>query len=524
MFFRENGMNFDLVDLHAGQSLFLVLNGPSLTGFDWSKLKQPGVVTLGINNGAHLLRPNYWTCVDDPSRFMASIWKDPAITKLVPMAHFQKPIWDRQRVAFSSERVRDFPNVIGFRRNECFVPGRWLTEDTINWGNHSKRGGGRSVMLSALRIAHLLGFRKVYLLGCDFYMDEKKHYWFPEQRSGNAISNNTNSYVLMRNYFRELQPRFLEAGFEVFNCNPDSRLDVFPFADFHEALGGSVIDVADSTEGMYIDRYREAKRVDEERRRATTPSPPSKPMPVRGGARKESKRHTKTAAPHLGESIERLIGAFENATASNEPFFHVRLSEAFSYEFYAEMLAQLPDTQYYSELKHLDAMQPDGSSARRQFQFSAAELSRLPYKQQQFWSGVRAMLTDRRLEMTMRRVLAPGLRQRFAAEADRISIRPLPTLVRDFTGYRIGVHTDIFQKAITCQFYLPEDAQHPDLGTTFCRRGSDGKVREVMTLPFLPRTGYAFAVTEESFHEVKRLDLSVRPRNSLMLTYYLREQ
>src|SRR5690606_805675 len=72
MFFRENGMNLDLVDLHLGQSLFLVLNGPSLVGFDWSRLRQPGIVTLGINNGAHRLRPHYWTCVDDPSRFMAS--------------------------------------------------------------------------------------------------------------------------------------------------------------------------------------------------------------------------------------------------------------------------------------------------------------------------------------------------------------------------------------------------------------------------------------------------------------------
>ncbi len=515
MFFRENGMNLDLVDLHRDQTLFLVLNGPSLADFDWSRLRQPGIVTLGINNGAHRLRPNYWTSVDDPSRFMASIWKDPAIVKIVPMAHFQKPIWNRERDAFSKELVRDFPNVVGYRRNEAFAPERWLVEDTINWGNHSKRGGGRSVMLAALRIAHLLGFRKVYLLGCDFHMDESRHYWFPEQRSANAISNNTNSYAIMRGYFQQLQPKFLESGFEVFNCNPESRLEVFPFADLDEALAGAAIDLAESTEGMYVDRYRDAKQRDAEARRKAD-------APV-GRAATPAKPAAKAPAGAAGEALDHLLATIGAAAVSRDPFVHIRLHDAFPESFYAEMLARLPANRSYSELKHADAMQSDGRSARLQFAFSARELAALEPPARQFWSEVRAMLTDRRVETALRRALAPGLRQRFADKADRVPLRPVPTLVRDLDGYRIGVHTDIFQKAITCQFYLPEDTSRPGLGTTFCRRGADGRPREAMTLPFVPRSGYAFAVTKDSLHEVRRLDLGGRPRNSLMLTYYLRE-
>ncbi len=518
MFFRENGMNFDLVDLHLGQTLFLVLNGPSLADFDGSRLREPGIVTLGINNGAHRLRPNYWTCVDDPTRFMASIWKDPAIVKIVPMAHFQKPIWDRERGTFSAELVRDFPNVVGYRRNEAFAPGRWLVEDTINWGNHSKRGGGRSVMLAALRIAHLLGFRRVYLLGCDFQMDESRHYWFPEQRSANAISNNTSSYAIMRGYFQQLQPTFLEAGFEVFNCNPQSRLEVFPFADLDEALDRARIDVAESTEGMYIDRYREAKQRDEAARRQA-----DAPAGKGAGAAKPAGRVGTAPSGAAGKALDHLLATIGTAAVSRDPFVHIRLHDAFPESFYAEMLARLPADRSYSELKHTDAMQSDGRSARLQFAFSARELAALEPPARQFWSEVRAMLTDRRVDAALRRALAPGLRQRFADKADRVPLRPVPTLIRDLDGYRIGVHTDIFQKAITCQFYLPEDASRPALGTTFCRRGADGRPREAMTLPFVPRSGYAFAVTKDSLHEVRRLDLDGRPRNSLMLTYYLRE-
>lgn len=543
MFFRENGMNLDLVDLHAGQSLFLVLNGPSLTGFDWSKLRQPGICTFGINNGAHLLRPNFWTSVDDPSRFMESIWRDPTITKFVPMSHFQKPIWDREQNAFSRELVRSFPNVVGYRRNEAFSPDKWLIEDTINWGNHSKRGGGRSVMLAALRISYLLGFRKVYLLGCDFYMDETKHYWFPEQRSTNAISNNTNSYSLMKGFFNRLQPKFLEAGFEVFNCNPHSGLESFPFADLDEALVQARIDTEVTTEGMYIDRHREAKRragldngadglhqrsgmarKEVGQRRTRDKLKRVHPTPhLNGHSKKGNASPNRESARCVEGPLRRLLEALEGVAILDDPFVHFRVQNAFSESFYSELLARLPEDRYYSELKHHDAMQSDGHSARLFFGFSARELARLDSESRDFWSGFRTMLMDRRLEAVMRRLLAPGLERRFGEKSSRISVTPVPMLIRDLTGYRIRVHTDIFQKVITAQFYLPEDDSRPELGTTFCRRKKDGTAKDAFTLPFLPRTGYAFAVGEDSLHQVRRLELGDRPRNSLMLTYYLKE-
>jgi hypothetical protein len=256
MFFRDNGMNIDLVDMYRGQSIFLILNGPSFKEVDHSALRAPGIVSFGINNGAHAFRPNLWTSVDDPTRFMESIWKDPTITKFVPMGHFQKPIWDRATNAVSREKVKDFPNVIGFRRNEKFEADQWLYEDTINWGNHKKRGGGRSVMLSALRLCFLLGFRKVYLLGCDFHMDAESHYWFPEDRTNAAIRNNSNAYKMLSDYFTQLLPHFKQESFEVINCTPGSRLEVFPKMELNSALEKSRVDISASTEGMYIDRYK----------------------------------------------------------------------------------------------------------------------------------------------------------------------------------------------------------------------------------------------------------------------------
>lgn len=296
MFFRENASAVDWIDLYAGAAdggnrslgsadghatdgrtdaastercppcgtgrkatVFLVMNGPS---FDASARQllanRPGVMTFGVNNGAQGFRPDFWTCVDDPSRFVRSIWEDGRIAKFVPMAHFEKRIWDRtpEREGFSREKVKDFPNVTGYRRNEAFCPGQWLVEDTINWGNHQKRGGGRSVMLAALRIAWLLGFRRVYLVGCDFRMTAERGYWFAEQRTAAAVRNNENSYRLLEGFFEALRPEFDRAGFEVLNCNPESRLRVFPFADLEEAAGNAAVDVGEPTEGMYVERRK----------------------------------------------------------------------------------------------------------------------------------------------------------------------------------------------------------------------------------------------------------------------------
>lgn len=220
---------------------------------------------MTLNNGPKTFRGNANITVDDPVRFSMSVWLDPTIIKFMPMAHFDKPLWDNrllkveggweQKWEASKTCVGDCPNVIGFRRNEKFHAPRWLWEETINWGNHTKYGGGRSVMLAALRILFIIGFRQVYLLGVDFEMSEEKRYHFDEQRTDAAVRGNMSTYAKLQQWFTELQPHFLKAGYVVKNCNLKSRLMAFPQIPFNEALDASEAvlgDVArERTNGMY---------------------------------------------------------------------------------------------------------------------------------------------------------------------------------------------------------------------------------------------------------------------------------
>lgn len=236
-FFTRDRSSLPLEGLYRGSSAFLICNGPSFTGLDHNLLRKPGVMTFGMNNGPKSFRPNFWTCVDDPVRFLKSIWLDSRILKFVPQSHFEKPIFDNEKWEPMKIKVGDCPNVMGYCRNEKFHAARFLTENSLNWGCHADYGGCRSVMLPALRILHLLGFRKIYLLGCDMKMSQAYTYHFDEKRDPGAVNCNMSTYDRLKSeYLPQLKPIFEADGCYIYNCNPDSELKVFPFVSFEDAI------------------------------------------------------------------------------------------------------------------------------------------------------------------------------------------------------------------------------------------------------------------------------------------------
>lgn len=257
-FFTREGANLNLIGHYRGSSLFIICNGPSLASgnYDLSLLKRPGIMTYGMNNGARTVRPNFWTCVDDPKRFLKSIWFDPCITKFVPHAHAEKPIFDNEQWQDTKTLVGQCPNVIYYHRNEKFVADRFLFEDTINWGNSGDNGGGRSVMLPVIRIAFLLGFRTIYLLGADFKMSSDYTYHFDEQRSKGAVNCNMSTYDRLKSeYLPQLKPYLDAEGVQIFNCNPESELGVFDYMPYEQAIANASAPLGDvdneRTWGMY---------------------------------------------------------------------------------------------------------------------------------------------------------------------------------------------------------------------------------------------------------------------------------
>lgn len=219
----------------------------------------------------------------------------------------------------------------------------------------------------------------------------------------------------------------------------------------------------------------------------------------------------------IAEHLSRVVGT---TALQVDPFAHLVLEGVFPSDVYAELLENLPADAYYRELKHSDAMLPDGRSARLQFQLVPANIARLPAMQAAFWREVVAGLRAREVDAAYKARFATRLEAVRGRPVERIRLRHFPTLFRDLGGYRISIHPDSPRKAITTQFYLPADDRQLHLGTRFHARNEDGSFREVRAMRFVPNSGYAFAVTPESWHGVEPMRPDDRPRNSLMVIVF----
>lgn len=283
MLFNRDGLNIFQGDHYKGTSAFLILGGPSfgelingsstfngkLTS-NRELLNYPGFITMAVNNSVKTFRPNLWTCVDNPQNFIKSIWLDPKIAKYVPFDHTEKKIFDNESWKEMDTLVGECPNTYFYRRNEHFNPAQFLKEGSFNWGEHSDsldelgNKGGRSVFLVAIKLLYYLGVRNIFLLGCDFKMDENTKYHFEQDRSTGSQKGNNSTYKILEKRFEALLPHFQEVGLNVFNCNPDSGLKVFPMLSFTEAIHLGTLGIPDikteRTAGLYDRKANEKNK------------------------------------------------------------------------------------------------------------------------------------------------------------------------------------------------------------------------------------------------------------------------
>lgn len=253
IFKRSNGRVADITNIFKGQSAFLCCNGPSFSAVDKGLLRRAGILTMGVNNGAcrEDFRPDLWTAQDPPNKFLPSIWKDPKIMKFTLLDYRLKRLKDHSTGKLTNTRLRDCPNLFFHRRHSEFRPERWFSEKKICWGRPKKGGGNRSTMMAAMQILWLLGISRIYLLGVDFKMSKEEKYFFDEDRSGPSIRGNNRLFENMAKYFTQLLPYMKANKLEIFNCNPDSGLRVFPFKDIAEAVAENQIILNENTRGMY---------------------------------------------------------------------------------------------------------------------------------------------------------------------------------------------------------------------------------------------------------------------------------
>ena len=146
-----------------------------------------------------------------------------------------------------------------------------------------------------------------------------------------------------------------------------------------------------------------------------------------------------------------IVSAVERAELRTTPFDHIEMTNVLESVDYRTLLAAMPDKGFYHELKHQDALRDDGSSTRLRMYLYPEVLRRLPKWQQEIWTPIAQALCSRELELAFKHKFRRALEERFGRPAEAIGLYPIPILLRDQPGYRIGIHRDVKRKAITVQ-------------------------------------------------------------------------
>ncbi len=202
------------------------------------------------------------------------------------------------------------------------------------------------------------------------------------------------------------------------------------------------------------------------------------------------------------------------------PFGHLELVSPFDPALYPEILENLPGTELYRELRHHDAMLPDGRSARLKFDLLPANIKRLPGSQRTFWHEIAHQMKSSPVNSAYTQKFAEVLQRVTGRPIEKIKINSFLVLFQDIAGYKITIHPDSARKAMTAQYYLPADESQIHLGTLFHERRPDGSFSDGKVTPFAPNSGYAFGVTPDSWHSVRQMCPEDKPRNTLMNIFY----
>jgi hypothetical protein len=216
-----------------------------------------------------------------------------------------------------------------------------------------------------------------------------------------------------------------------------------------------------------------------------------------------------------------IVRSIETGSEVHSPFFHLEFEHIFPPSVYQRMLEAMPQSSDYRAMAGRSKDRVHAIPTRVKIDLFPEFIRHFPAEKRAVWSIVGQALCSEPVQEAFRKRLAKPLEKRFGANFSRVGLYPIPILTRDIAGYRIKPHTDTHWKGITVQLYLPPDEAHTNIGTIFHSIEPDGSKPKARQMRFAPNTGYAFAVTDDSWHSADTVGPEVKSRDSILLTYFV---
>jgi len=233
-----------LKDIHAGERCFIIGNGPSIRQQDLTQLRDEVTFVTNmffLHEQFDELNVNYY-CVSDPSRWLSGGFPD----------KFYQRLNDNRCVNFLEYSAKRLVRTQGLFRDH-YVYFLWLNdrklvrEGHVNLDISKNVFWGHTVVIDfCLPIVYYMGFREVYLLGCDcdYRLSEapdfSKAYFYNinEDPSSKApvevLANHAPHWIFAA--YETMKYAFESQGRRIFNAGIGGKLEVFERVSFEEIL------------------------------------------------------------------------------------------------------------------------------------------------------------------------------------------------------------------------------------------------------------------------------------------------
>lgn len=230
-------------------------------------------------------------------------------------------------------------------------------------------------------------------------------------------------------------------------------------------------------------------------------------------------------ARHMADRVRACV-------AADTPFQNFHLVGAFPDDVYAEIRRNMPPRECYLPINIKRWKNAHGQSTRDRLALSDGEMERVPESIRAIWEDVTAALVSREVQQAVYSVLRRDIALRLTCPSEDVLNQDAYAsvlLVRDFADYYLKPHPDGQPRVVTVMFYLADEGDPSDLGTSLYRekpllnRLLGSRFEEVGRFPFLPNSVGVFAVNDApertSWHGRELIAGASVVRDSIILSY-----
>ena len=245
--------------------------------------------------------------------------------------------------------------------------------------------------------------------------------------------------------------------------------------------------------------------------------------------------------------LEHITNSIKQAKVDPEPFPHMYIRNFFEENFYNKLLDSLPEKEKFVPINKTGSVSADYPEERFIFDINPSVLGSFKEKDQEVFSDiVNSFLSVNFFNSVFSKFQSTidNRVKNFSEEEIKLfgknnfNFEGRIALVKDYTKYQLGAHTDSPNKFLTFLFYLPRDKTIREIGTSlykpinkdittsfsshYTMEETKNNFVETKKAEFLPNSVLIFPRTNISYHGVSSINIGSQERNLLLLNFYFK--